>query len=338
MPFIGRDIANSAVFLYETEADAAKGVRWGGSGLLLGEPSLVNPGLTHIYVATNDHVGQSCRVAKLTRPDGSTAILPITSDWIQHPKGDDVGVFHLGLIDDEAIQYFGISMWVLSQEALLEHVAPGDDCFMVGRFVRPDREQLSRPVVRFGNIAMTPPEAIKQRDRLDYEQESFLVDMRSLSGFSGSAVVLYYETVGTRGPVGVPEDDPTFSKRATQMDWSGVIGNAWLLGIDWGHLPVHAEVRDLSGNKLDEPYKIQVNSGMAAVVPAWKLLDIFALEEEILTPRRELDEKIKKHREAPTELAAVTDASTADESLTEPTFQRLLRRVTRQRSEYGREG
>jgi len=54
---------------------------------------------------------------------------------------------------------------------------------MVGRYINQELRQFDRPVARFGNLAMLP-EPIHQRER-SFEQESFLVDMRSQAGFSG---------------------------------------------------------------------------------------------------------------------------------------------------------
>ena len=60
---------------------------------------------------------------------------------------------------------------------------------MVGRFVSHEGKQQNSPAVRFGNIAMMQKEKII--DERGVAQESFLVEIRSLPGYSGSAVLIY---------------------------------------------------------------------------------------------------------------------------------------------------
>jgi hypothetical protein len=53
------------------------------------------------------------------------------------------------------------------------------------------------------------------------------------------------------------------------------MGKTWLLGIEWGHLPVWDDVFD--GNR--KIGRMQVSTGMAAVVPAWKLRNLLDKKE-----------------------------------------------------------
>ncbi len=65
----------------------------------------------------------------------------------------------------------------------------GDDVYTVGRFVNHDGKQRNNPVVRFGNIAQMPIEPIKQDD--GHLQDSYLVECKSVAGYSGSPVFAY---------------------------------------------------------------------------------------------------------------------------------------------------
>jgi hypothetical protein len=68
-------------------------------------------------------------------------------------------------------------------------IGPGDDVFFVGRYVNHQGRQQNSPTVRLGIISMLPREKILHpRGTL---VDSFLVEVRSLSGYSGSPVFLY---------------------------------------------------------------------------------------------------------------------------------------------------
>jgi hypothetical protein len=157
---------------------------------------------------------------------------------------------------------------------------------MVGRYVNHEMRVFDRAVVRFGNVAMLP-EVVWQEDR-GYNQESFLVDMRSISGFSGSQVIVYYATTGS---VPIPDSNVTLPGLDGERD---IIGNAWLLGVDWGHLPVGVDLKDKGKNVIG---RMAVNSGMAGVVPAWKLGEILD-QPKIRAAREKAEAEILAARES----------------------------------------
>ena len=170
---------------------------------------------------------------------------------------------------------------------------------MVGRFIGHDGRQKNAPAVRFGNIAMMPHEAITSPHGI--EQESFLVEVRSLPGYSGSAVFLYspcamndmsvcrfgMDKASSQPEFGVvnttPEDEKRF-KRALSVAFSPK--GPYLLGIDWCHLHNRHSVRDREGVAIGT---VQENTGMAGVIPAWKIKEVLDLEE--LAMARKRDEK-----------------------------------------------
>jgi hypothetical protein len=156
---------------------------------------------------------------------------------------------------------------------------------MVGRYINHDGKQFDRPVVRFGNLAMLP-EPIHQRERA-FDQESLLVDMRSVVGFSGSLVTLYYEVSRVRMSrlEARPEGPPLSSMVAT----SAIGEDYWVLGIDWGHLSVREDIIDEG-----ERRRVKVKSSMAAVVPAWKLKEMVDTVDEIVKPREEAEAELAK--------------------------------------------
>jgi hypothetical protein len=128
------------------------------------------------------------------------------------------------------------------------------------------------PTVRQGNIARMPEKIDHPRG---YEQESFLIEARSLSGYSGSPVFLYVPPFDWRGQPGGPLSD---------------VQHLALLGIDWGHQPDLAPVLapDRETPWSDAKLWVRQNSGLMNVVPAWRI-DSFLMGDEELKERRQVD-------------------------------------------------
>ena len=129
---------------------------------------------------------------------------------------------------------------------------------MLGRFVNHEGIQQNEPSARFGNISVMP-RRIKQSD--GFEQISYAVEMRSMPGYSGS---------------------PVFVTRFEQLErdnkWSHFKHMTWLLGINWGHITDHWELKSLiihatNDSRWGEREKLYVvaNTGMNGVIPASRL-------------------------------------------------------------------
>ena len=367
MPYVPRPALGCSIFLYGSQADAERGANWGGSGLLVGVPSTVNPSRVHLYAATNDHVARSCPVIRLVKKCGDAYVLPgvFGSDWYPHPDGDDIALRSLGAVPEDEYWYVPddllLSRTDLSPAEFPDQISPGDDCVMVGRYINQEFRQFDRPVVRFGNLAMLP-ELVRQSLR-SFDQESFLVDMRSQSGFSGSPVFLYYEESGWRWLPPKPEEPPPLAEspplrefpplpaslpyedavreidavhkgnvegieeryaarvkelndyrealeqRVADRHVSGIMGKKWLLGIEWGHLPVWDDVFDRSGQKTG---RMRVSTGVAGVVPAWKLSELLNNVEDVTIARDKSEQELAKQSEG----VAVLDGDYGDSALT----------------------
>src|SRR5262249_51938844 len=70
-------------------------------------------------------------------------------------------------------------------------VALGDDVFMIGMFVDHDGDQVNVPSARFGNISVMPLPFANIRQGTGLQTPSYVIDMHSRSGFSGSPVFMY---------------------------------------------------------------------------------------------------------------------------------------------------
>ncbi|HVA07636.1 MAG TPA: hypothetical protein VNG12_12935 [Acidimicrobiales bacterium] len=96
--------------------------------------------------------------------------------------------------------------------------------------------------------------------------------MRSLPGYSGSPVVLYWEKTAVMSWTVHATPDSIIGQR-------GVMDRSWLLGIDWGHPGRTQPVLDADGNPVPQGLRVRTNTGLSAVVPAWKLATLLELPE-----------------------------------------------------------
>jgi len=293
MPRIDDQLLDSVVYLYPTVADAETALGVGGTGFLVCVPSPSLPGFFYRYAITNAHIitanpdegRPAAPVVRLNTQDGATDILPLTvNDW-KCATGDDLAAAHLGRLDSAHFKFVLIPMEKFLTKELVTslEIGPGDETFMVGRFINHEGQQRNLPAVRFGNIAMMPGEPIMNRESGQL-QEAFLVETRSLPGYSGSPVFVHI-IPGTRRP----SDPPG----------AGAYGNPpgpWLLGVDYGHLPVWTKAVE-KGHERDavvpgRTISVESNSGQMCVVPAWKLRDLLYCEE-FVARRQQSDDQIK---------------------------------------------
>lgn len=153
---------------------------------------------------------------------------------------------------------------------------------MIGRFISHEGKIKNTPNVRFGNISMMPEEPMT--NKYNHPQETFLVDQRSIPGYSGSAVFVFIDPTLPRPPFwGTPLN-------AYRQGWHG----PWLLGLDWAH--IHNYEGLLTDKETEAPAEpkrwVRANTGMAGVIPAWRILQLLD-REDLVEQRTKDDEKIK---------------------------------------------
>jgi hypothetical protein len=250
-------------FTFRTREEAEKRVRIGGTCFLVIKPSGATFGGSELcvpYLITNRHVVYSggASVVSINRRDGSPPdILEYEpTDWVTHPDGDDLAAIipeKYDLIPGRHRLTAIRTDWLLTPEKMrVEDIGVGDDVFMVGRFVNHQGRRENRASARFGTISMMQEDIwVKDDNR---HQESFAVEMRSRTGFSGS-------------PVSVCRVATVFGPDGRSMGVTNFFG---VLGVNWGFI-------------LDE--ETGENTWLNGVVPAWKILSL--LEAPALKQKHE---------------------------------------------------
>ena len=269
MPRIDENFLDCVFYIYPSQQDAIHGEKIGGCGFFVSIKSKDIPSLTHLYAVTNAHVIRQSntivlRVNLKDEAKGFETIQTENRKWIYHPDGDDVAVYHLiGSITND-FKIFSIGISVFASDTIVEtlKLGPGDEVFMIGRFVNHEGKQRNLPTVRFGNIAMMPIEPVIM-PKTGIRQESFIVEVRSLPGYSGSPVFWYI---------------PDFSRRpgSSRLEARPYRG---LLGIDAGHFESKILITDSKGEAHPDKWQASLNSGMAIIVPAWKILELLNSED-----------------------------------------------------------
>lgn len=255
-----------AIHLYASEQDAKKGADSGGSGCIVSINSETDPyGLPpHIYAVTNKHVikdgGLVIRYNIMPfSSDPLTRSKPLSTegrDWAS-VEGDDLAVTPISL--PPWAQYFPVNLdnFAVTEEKIEQYnIGIGDDVFMVSRVAGHDGKDRNKPALRFGNIS----KMADAEDKIDIDgklQEAYLVEMRSLSGNSGSPVFFY-----------VPMHNVPDGNMKERRGWA--IGPL-LLGIHTAQFREEFPVMLKGNREHPDGLYVRPSGGMAAVIPVWRL-------------------------------------------------------------------
>jgi hypothetical protein len=294
MPRIDDKLLTSVFYLYPSVDAAEKNEKSGGTGFFVSVPSETKAHVSFIYGVSNAHVVQDpndpapiIRSSVSLRPGANPSSLrPGTSptpigtrkitkrspeEWRRHPDpAVDLVIVQLGVSIEHMETMGGLPSlpYSIPSSLLLSHdvinafdIGPGDDVYMVGRSIHHDGRALNQPTVRTGIISLMP-------DMIDVDEggppeEAFLIEMRSLGGYSGSPVLW------------------TLPAGATARRQSAPItmkAGPWLLGIDCIRYSLREPVYDESDMKSGY---VKTNSGLSMVIPAWKLQELLYLPEVI---------------------------------------------------------
>ena len=286
VPKIPEELLDAVFYLYRTKADAEANENTGGTGFIVGLPASV-AGHTHIYGVSNWHVAikHGYSVIRLNRRDGGTDIIDFDpSQWVKHPCGYDIAACSLS-VDLDRHQITAIIPQAFSTRAMIETwgVGPGENVFMVGRFIDHDGGPANNPSLRFGHISAMPSPIEQPTGVMG---ESYCIDLHSRTGFSGSPVFVY-RTPGTN----FVNDKIDIHERFM-----------YLLGIHWGQFAEYWEVTTKTDMKkaadaglITEGQYIKGMSGMTCVCPAWQIMEL--LHVEVFVEERATDDQELVNRE-----------------------------------------
>jgi hypothetical protein len=297
MPRIDDDLLDCVIYLYGSKAEAEAGINIGGSGFLASYPSSmgIDKG-GFMYAVTNRHViRDKCSTVRLNTADGRTDVFEFRqSEWTCSDT-DDLAVKVLpGSISGTTYRLRTVSRKMLLSKRLVElfDIGVGDEVAMIGRFINIEGKQQNIPTGRVGHIAQMPLEPIQSEDNgASYDQESFLADIKSIGGYSGSPVFWDIHAA------------PYFqaNSRVQLANTMNERLRIYLLGVDWAHIRDWEQVCSSNGQPLSLGHQVELNTGIAAIIPAWKLADLLDNHPMLKKERDDAEESYFKSKPAETE-------------------------------------
>ncbi|MCG7756541.1 MAG: serine protease [Nitrosomonas sp.] len=263
MPKLPADILDCTFFMYPTREDAENGSNCGGSGFLIMYGSEIIPDeISYIYAVTNAHVTNKCHFLRLNTKDRKTDIFEIDPiDWTNNLNGNDVSICFIQ-INETLHKTSAIPVALIKkQEDLLQYsrVGIGDDIFMIGRFIQIDSKDKNHATARFGHISSMP---IRLKQPNGIYNDTYLLDMNSRTGYSGSPVFIY-RTPGTN-----------IEKTLITGDFNLNDNLFLLLGIHCSQYPDSIELKEIEKGKF-----VDIPSGMTLAIPSDVILDMLEYEE-----------------------------------------------------------
>jgi hypothetical protein len=299
MPRIPPNILDSVFFLYRTADDALAGRNPGGTGFVAAHG--MHPSVRH-FAVTNWHV--ACRdgysVIRLKKHGGVIDILDLgPHDWTFIPGKYDVAAAPLTL--DLMVHLARVIHTTMFEPEpahgphISHYMGVGDDTFMLGLFVDYAGLGTTVPSARFGNISLIPDGDALIKQPTGYRGLSYVVDMHSRTGFSGSPVFAY-RTLGSDLANPLAGLKPARPKRGPEDVNLRAETKLRFLGIHWGQFPEVFELMNL--DKVDEARRdhlitqggyVKGMSGMTCVVPSWQVEEVLdmAVEKHPLTPEKQ---------------------------------------------------
>jgi len=277
MPRVPDQLLNCAFYLYPTVEDAKAGKNFGGTGFFVFFPAVdgIKEGPTHgwSYAITNWHVAvrDGFSVMRVNTVDGQTEIFDFgPEDW-EFDKRYDIAVMRFSLKRDLHKFSFVPTRGFCSEfVAANQNIGPGDDVFMIGRFIDHDGGQTNQPALRFGHISINPTPM--PQGPMSSLEPCYCIDLHSRTGYSGSPVFVY-RTVASdlldvmSAPIG----------RDILVSGTRYFG---LLGIHFAQFPEMWELEKplpksdeslVAGKSFDY---VKGMSGMTCVLPAWTIAEV----------------------------------------------------------------
>ncbi len=305
MPRIPQNVIKGVFYLYANADDARAGRNPGGSGFVVRFDGTLNEvyGRHFFYGVTNHHVAcDGFPVIRLNRLDGGTDILDLNPDqWSFIPNKYDIAAVPLTL-DDKIHDVSSISTRQFVIENGRPDISVGEDVFMIGLFLDHNGREVNLPSARFGNVSMLPDDRVTIEQSTGYRGITYVVDMHSRTGFSGSPVYVY-RTFGSdlTNVMGHDFEQIEISQiRAApgaRLTPNGAIGtfagrgrlrvhNLFnLLGIHRAQFPEKWPF-ETEKPKVEEQARLIVEgryvrgwSGMTCVIPAWQIYEVLNMPE-----------------------------------------------------------
>lgn len=267
------EVRKCVVFVAYKTSD---GTKLAGTAFLISIPlELANPNFGTSYVITAKHIIDAIRgksvdqkvYLRINLKDGGTQLIetPINS-WLSHPQELDVDIAAFNWFPKQEIfdyRFIPLEMAATKEIIEKEHIGVGDDVFLTGLFINHYGLGKNIPIIRVGNIASMPEEKVHTKSG---DIDAYLIESRSIGGLSGSPVFVYMGALRMIGDAIQPKK---------QVGRSG-LPIFYLLGLIHGHFDLPQF--ELDNIEQDSLINLQINMGIAIVIPVWKIMEVINQE------------------------------------------------------------
>ena len=211
--------------------------------------------------------------------------------WVAHPA-TDVAVARVAdsLFPSTESQHryapkaLSIDRLITDEFAQEYNIGEGDEVVFIGLFPNYWGADRAQPIARFGNISLGTRGKVPLRLNPSEELvpvDAYLVEARSWGGQSGAPAFVSF----------LPDRELMTTGKFRQEGLTGM-----LLGLVHGHYDIKTNVEfigDITGSG-----HVNVNAGIAAVIPAQKIRDTL-MDKELVEERERLRQELAKQRPAP---------------------------------------
>jgi hypothetical protein len=280
------------------------------------------------YVVTARHVlDQSQRYGPLylrvnTR-DGYEDTEIAQDVWVTHPT-TDVAVARLsdrlfppkGSAYQYAPKALSIDRLITDEFAREHNIGEGDEVVFVGLFTNYWGADRAEPIARFGNISLGTRGKIPLTLNPSEEPvavDAYLVEARSWGGHSGAPAFVSF----------TPDRELMVAGRVLQEGLTGM-----LLGLVHGHYDIKTDVKFI-GDIMGSGH-VNVNAGIAAIIPAQKIRDTL-MEKELKEERERFRRELAQEGPTPT-----PDTDLPVEGYQRSDFMRDLKKVAKKQNQPSR--
>ncbi|MGO9120788.1 MAG: serine protease [Desulfomonilaceae bacterium] len=238
----------------------------------------------HTYAVTAHHCIHGIKKAssdglvylRINFRDGAAQRISIPiDDWRVHPDDPtiDVAIAPIGMNTRWDQACFPVKSFADDASIERNKIGMGNVVFFIGLFPHHKGTHRNVPIIRMGNIAAMPKEPVQTPEECFEEMEAYLIENRSMGGFSGSPVFVSL----------IPFENAAFPTEAPQFVGFVTRSNL-LLGLVHGHwrspIPTTAS-RDITEN-----------TGISIVVPARKIFEVIN-HPELVKMREKIEAKVE---------------------------------------------
>ena len=316
------ELKNCVCFLCGKNSDGTYHI--GGTGFFVAVESEAHKGVWYIYLVTAKHnIDKAKRSGylnfhlRMNTGSGEADYMQVSDDWEYLDEGEagDVAVMPIYELPGKfTVGTLPMHMAVMSEEdAQQRGIGIGDDILMIGLFTKRKGSKRNIPIARSGIIAAMPEESM-QDEETGYFYDAYLAEIRSISGLSGSPVLVFKQNL----------------KYLPNLDYPIAQTDGYLLGLMRAHWDVTKEelLSDFSDNDSE-----RLNTGIAIVTPiseAFKIIN----GDELMKDRKTRDRQLSA-KDAPTLDSGFTEMPKTGPpaGVTKQGFEGALHRANRKASE-----